>query len=94
LGFPEVVSIDIEGKKRIGDEVKGVERSNTLPEISFTEEVWGVENYVQVEVIRDNEGEEKNTKVNCTITYEGGLWKVDPGKDWQGNYTYRVKAKD
>ena len=74
LGFPEVVSIYIEGKERIGDEVKGVERKNTLPEISFTEEVWGVEDYVEVEVIRDNEGKEKNTKVNCTITYEGGLW--------------------
>lgn len=93
-GFPEVVSIYIEGKERIGDEVKGVERSNALPEISFTEEVWGVGDYVQVEAIRDNEGEEKNTKVNCTITYESGLWKIDPGKDWQGNYTYRVKAKD
>ncbi len=91
---PEVVSIDIEGKKRIEDEVKGVERSNTLPEISFTEEVWGVEKYVEVKVIRDNEGEEKNTKVNCTVTYESGLWKVDPGKDWQGNYTYKVKAPD
>ncbi|MBA7482290.1 hypothetical protein ES707_17776 [subsurface metagenome] len=94
LGFPEVVSIDIEGKKRIEDEVKGVERKNTLPEISFTEEVWGVEEYVQVEVIRDNEGEDKNTKVNCTITYEDGLWKIDPGKDWESNYSYRVKAKD
>ena len=93
-GFPEVVSIDIEGKKRIEDEVKGVERSNTLPEISFTEEVWGVENYVEVKAIRDNEGEDKNTKINCTVTYEDGLWKIDPGKDWGSNYTYRVKAKD
>jgi hypothetical protein len=91
---PEVASIDIEGKKRIEDEVKGVERSNTLPEISFTEEVWGVENYVEVRAIRDNEGKDKSTEVNCTITYEGGLWKVDPGKDWGSNYTYRVKAKD
>ncbi|MBA7517879.1 hypothetical protein ES705_09935 [subsurface metagenome] len=93
-GFPEVVSIDIEGKKRIEDEVKGVERKNTLPEISFTEEVWGVGDYVEVKAIRDNEGEEKNTKVNCTITYEDGLWKIDPGKDWESNYSYRVKAKD
>lgn len=92
-GAPEA-TIDVENKKRIEDEVKGVERI-TLPEILFNEEVLGVQNNVEVELIRDNEGEDISGNVSCAINDEGGgLWKVDPGKDWGSNYTYRVKVKD
>jgi len=88
-------AIQVEGKERVEDEVKGV-KANTLPEIEFTEEVWGANQYVQVEVIRDNEGKEyKDRIVACEISSSTVLlWKIDPGEDWQGNYTYRVKAKD
>lgn len=92
-GSPEA-TIDVEGKKRIEDEVKGVERI-TLPEILFNEEVLGVQSNVEVKAIRDNEGEDISGNVSCAINDEGGgLWKVDPGKDWGSNYTYRVKVKD
>lgn len=92
-GAPEA-TIDVEGKKRIEDEVKGVERI-TLPEIIFTKEVLGVANNVEVKAIRDNEGEDISGNVSCAINDQGGgLWKVDPGKDWGSNYTYRVKVKD
>jgi len=88
------VNIDIEGKKRIRDEVKGVEEEDTLPEIRFDKEVWGVERYVEVEIIRDNEGKKyENRKVSCEIsTSTVLLWKADPGKEWGSNYTYRVKV--
>lgn len=88
-------TIQVESKERVGDEVKGV-KANAIPEIDFTEEVWGAKQYVQVELIRDNEGKEyKDIIVSCEInSITALLWKIDPGKDWQGNYTYRITAKD
>jgi len=85
----------VEGKERVGDEVKGV-KANAIPEIEFTEEVWGANQYVQVELIRDNEGKEyKNIIVSCAInSITALLWNIDPGKDWDGNYTYRITATD
>lgn len=94
LASPEA-TIQVEGKERVGDEVKGV-KANAIPEIEFTEEVWGANQYVQVEVTRDNEGKEyKDRIVTCKISSTTVLlWKIDPGKDWSGNYTYRITAKD
>ena len=88
-------TIQVEGKERVGDEVKGV-KANAIPEIDFTEEVWGANQYVQVELIRDNEGKQyENRIVSCEISSSTALlWKIDPGKDWEGNYTYRITAKD
>ena len=95
LVFPWVKSIDVENKRRIGNEVKGVERKNTLPEITFTEKVWYVEDYVEVELIRDNEGKDISGNVSCAINDEGKrLWKIDPGpgEDWESNHTYKIKV--
>ncbi|MDH5768317.1 MAG: Ig-like domain-containing protein [Nitrospirota bacterium] len=88
-------TIQVEGKERVEDEVKGV-KANAVPEIEFTEEVWGAKEYVQVELIRDNEGKEYKDKiVSCEInSITALLWNIDPGKDWDGNYTYKITAKD
>jgi hypothetical protein len=88
-------TIEVEGKERQGDEVKGV-KANTLPEIEFNKEVWGVRNNVEVELIRDNEGKEyENRTVSCEISSSTVfLWKANPEKDWESNHTYRIKVKD
>jgi len=90
FGAPEA-TINVEGKETIGNEVVGVKRT-ALPEILFNEEVLGVQSNVEVELIRNNEGEDTSGNVSCAINDEGeGLWKIDPEKDWESNYTYRVK---
>lgn len=96
---PPEATIEIDHKIRRGDEVKGVEKTNTLPNIPkiiFTEEVLsqGVKNNVEVELIRDNEGNKKEGEeydISCNITREAALsWKADPGEDWKSNHTYKV----
>ena len=87
------VSIDIKGKLKRTNEVKGVDQTNT-PEIHFTKEVYGVENNVEVIAIRDNEGNEINKQIPFSTEYVDDVWKIKPEANWKSNYTYKIKIKD
>ena len=87
--------IYVENRKERGNEVKGVEESNALPEITFNEGVWGVEDCAEVVAIRTNEGKEINIKIGCNITSDANdvVWTLNPQNVWKSNYTYRIKVK-